>query len=88
MMDIDDSIDETMQMAVSILWDLEGGLEDSTIRWCDRHEGLLICEISDDDAITHFRFRKTHQLQELSDMLWPRLCQFLPGCYKSVSGCV
>jgi DDE superfamily endonuclease len=78
MMDIDDSIDEAMQMAVSILWDLEGGLEDSTIRWRDRHEGLLICEISDDDAIAHFRFRKTH-LQELSDMLWPRLHQFLPG---------
>jgi hypothetical protein len=78
MMDIDDTIDEAMQMAVSLLWDLEGGLEDATIRWRQRHEGLLSCEISEDDAIAHFRFRKPH-LQELSDMLWPRLYQFLPG---------
>jgi hypothetical protein len=78
MMDVDDTIDEAMQKAVSIFWDLEGGLEDSTIRWRQRHEGLLICDISDDDAIAHFRFRKPH-LQELADMLWPRLRQFLPG---------
>ena len=78
MMDIDNTIDEAMQMVVSLLWDLEGGLEDSTIRWRQRHEGLLICEISEDDAIAHFRFRKPH-LQELSDMLWPRLHEFLPG---------
>ena len=78
MMDIDNTTDEAMQMVVSLLWDLEGGLEDSTIRWRQRHEGLLICEISEDDAIAHFRFRKPH-LQELSDMLWPRLHEFLPG---------
>ena len=78
MMDIDDTIDDAMQMAVSLLWDLEGGLEDSTIRWRQRHEGLLIREISEDDAIADFRFRKSH-LQELADMLWPRLRQFLPG---------
>ena len=85
MMDIDDTIDEAMQMAVSLLWrDLEGGLEDATIRWRQRHEGLLICEISEDDAIAHFRFRKPH-LQELSDMLWPRLHQFLPGAGSPTS---
>jgi hypothetical protein len=49
MMDIDDTTDEAMQMAVSLLWDLEGGLEDSTIKWRQRHEGLLICEISEDE---------------------------------------
>ena len=78
MMDLDDNIDEAMQRAIRIFWDLDGGMEDSTIRWRRRHEGLLICDISDDDAIAHFRFRKTH-LQELADMLWPRLRQFLPG---------
>ena len=78
MMDIDDTIDDAIQMAVSLLWDLEGGLEDSTIRWRQRHEGLLIREISEDDAIADFRFRKSH-LQELADKLWPRLRQFLPG---------
>ncbi len=77
-MDIDNTINVTMQMVVSLFWDLEGGLEHSLIRWSQRHEGLLICEISEDNAIVHFCLRKPH-LQELSDMLWPRLHQFLPG---------
>ena len=85
MMDIDDSIDEAMQMAVSILWDLEGGLEDSTIRWRDRHEGLLICEISDDDAIAHFRFRKTPRAVGYA---LAKASSIPTRCYKSVSGCV
>jgi hypothetical protein len=79
MTEIDYTIDEATEMAVSLLWDLELGLEDSTIRWRQRHaEGLLICEISEDDATAHFHFRKPY-LQELSDILWPRLHQFLPG---------
>ena len=41
MMDVDDDIDEAMQVAVSILLDLEGGMEDATIRWRERHEVLL-----------------------------------------------
>jgi hypothetical protein len=46
--------------------------------------GLTIEELSEDDALTFFRFRKEH-LQIVADKLWPRLAPYLlgeKGCIK------
>jgi hypothetical protein len=40
--------------------------------------GLTIEELSEDDALTFFRFRKEH-LQIVADKLWPRLARYLLG---------
>jgi hypothetical protein len=37
---------------------------------------VIVVDLSEDDAIFHFRFRKKH-LQEMFDKLWPRLQQYL-----------
>ncbi len=41
-------------------------------------DGLAIEDLSCDDALSFFRFRKVH-LQEISDKLWPRHSVFLNG---------
>ena len=46
----------------------------NTIQWGKR---ILIEDLSEDDAATHFCFRKVH-LQEVVNQLWPRL-----QCYLS-----
>ena len=47
------------------------------------HGPVRICNISDEDAFSHFRFRKAH-LQEVSDKLWPRLSQYLMGTKDAI----
>jgi DDE superfamily endonuclease len=61
--------------------DIEGGMEDETIQW--RGKRLIVEDLSDDDAISHFRFRKKH-LQEVANKLWPRLQQYLVGSKAGV----
>ena len=41
-------------------------------------KGLLIEELSEDDALSYFRFRKEH-LQVVADKLWPRLAPYISG---------
>ena len=38
----------------------------------------MIEDLSKDDAVTHFRFRKVN-LQEVANQLWPRLQFYLSG---------
>ena len=74
-----DSIKEALQVATTILDDLEMEIEDKTIRWRSKHDGgVMIEDLTDDDAISHFRFRKPH-LQEVANKLWPRLREYLVG---------
>ena len=39
---------------------------------------MLIEDLREDDAVTHFWFRKVH-LQEVANQLWPRLQFYLSG---------
>ena len=55
-------------------------MEVHTIQWGKR---LLIQDLSDDDALTHFWFCKVH-LQEAADKLWPRLKCFLSSHRGSI----
>ena len=48
-------------------------MEDHTIEWGKR---VIIADLSEDDALTYFRFRKK-DLQDLANKLWPRLMQSL-----------
>ena len=74
-----DSVEEALLVATTILDDLEMEIEDKTIRWRSKHDGgVMIEDLTDDDAISHFRFRKPH-LQEVADKLWPRLREYLAG---------
>ena len=59
---------------------IEIGMEDNIIQWGYR---LLIQDLSEDDALTHFCFCKVH-LQEGADKLWPRLQCFLRGHRGSI----
>ena len=59
---------------------IEIGMEDNIIQWGYR---LLIQDLSEDDALTHFCFCKVH-LQEVADKLWPRLQCFLRGHRGSI----
>jgi hypothetical protein len=63
--------------ANTIACELTRTIEHPNIIW-RRKGGLTIDELSLDDALTHFRFRKVH-LQEVSDKLWPRLLCYLDG---------
>ena len=59
---------------------MEIGMEDNTIQWGKR---LIIQDLSEDDALSHFCFQKVH-LQEVADKLWPRLQCFLVGHRDSI----
>lgn len=48
------------------------------IVWRTKKNGLTIEELSEDDALSFFRFRKDH-LQIVADKLWPRLAPHLLG---------
>jgi hypothetical protein len=63
--------------ANTIACDLTRTIEHPNIIW-RRKDGLTIDELSLDDALTHFLFRKVH-LQEVADKLWPRLLCYLDG---------
>jgi hypothetical protein len=71
------SIKEALQVAMTILDDLKMEIEDKIIRWRSKHDGgVMILDLTDDDAISHFRFQKP-LLQEVADKLWPRLREYL-----------
>ena len=68
-----DSIEEALLVATTILDDMEMDIEDKEIRWRSKRDGgVTIDNLTDNDAISHFRFRKPH-LQEVADKLWSRL---------------
>ena len=68
-------IEEVIQVTVQMYECMETGIEDTTIQWGKR---ILIEDLSEDDAVTHFCFRKIH-LQEVANQLWPRLQSYLSG---------
>jgi hypothetical protein len=72
-----------LQHATRIIAGIDGGTEDSTIKW-RQYGGLLIQDVSEDDAITHFWFRTRH-LQEVADKLWPRVREHLHGVKTAVT---
>ena len=50
-------IEEVIQVTVQMYECMETGIEDNTIQWGKR---ILIEDLSEDDAVTHFCFRKVH----------------------------
>jgi hypothetical protein len=60
---------EALQMSASILDDLEMRIEDQTIIWQGMDDKLMIKDLTEDFAISHFCFRTAH-LQEVADTLW------------------
>ena len=68
-------IKEVIQVSVHMYECMETGMEDNTIQWGKK---ILIDDLSKDDVVTHFRFRKVH-LQEVANQLWPRLQFYLSG---------
>ena len=73
-------IDNLLGIVVQVHDQMEIGMEDNTIQWGKR---LIIQDLSEDDALTHFCFCKDH-LQEVADKLWPRLQCFLRGQRGSI----
>jgi hypothetical protein len=69
--------------ATTILDDLEMVIEDHTIKWRGKDDGLMIEDLTEDDALSHFRFRKVH-FQEVADKRWPQLCGYLVGLKSSI----
>jgi hypothetical protein len=80
---INNATDTMLQHAARLVTDIDGGTEDSSIQW-RAHGGLLIGDVSEDDAIAHFRFRKRH-LQELANKIWPRVQEYLTGVKTSIT---
>ena len=73
-------IDDLLGIVVQVHDQMEIGMEDNTIQWGKK---LIIQDLSEDDALTHFCFCKDH-LQEVADKLWPRLQCFLRGQRGSI----
>jgi hypothetical protein len=78
-----DITDMLLQHTARVVADIDGGTEDCTIQW-RKYGGLLIQDVSEDDAIAHFRFRKRH-LQEVADKVWPRVQEYLVGGKMAVT---
>ena len=68
-------IDDLLGIVAQVHVQMMTGMEDNTIQWGNR---LIIQDLSEDDALSHFHFCKVH-LQEVADKLWPRLQCFLRG---------
>ena len=68
-------IEQAIQVTVQMYECMVTGMQDFTIQWGKR---ILIEDLSEDDAATHFCFRKVH-LQEVANQLWPRLQCYLSG---------
>ena len=68
-------MEEVIQVTVQMYECMETGIEDNNIQWGKR---ILIEDLSEDDAVTHFCIRKIH-LQEVANQLWPRLPCYLSG---------
>ena len=62
-------------MSVQMYECMETGIGDNTIQWGKK---ILIDDLSEDDAVTHFQFRKVH-LQEVAKQLKARLPFYLIG---------
>ena len=73
-------IDDLLGIVAQVHNQVETGMDDNTIQWGKR---LLIQDLSEDDALTHFHFCKDH-LQEVAEKLWPRLQCFLRGHRSSI----
>ena len=73
-------LDNLLGIVAQVHDQMETGMEDNTIQWGKR---LIIQDLSEDDALTHFHFQKVH-LQEVADKLWPRLQCFLIGHRGSI----
>ena len=73
-------IDDPLRFVAQVYDEMEAGMEDNTIQWGKR---LIIQDLSEDDALSHFHFCKVH-LQEVADKLWPRLQCFLRGHRGSI----
>ena len=56
-------------------------MEDDTIEWGKR---VVIEDLSEDDAVFHFRFRKA-DLKDVADRLWPRLTEYLGDNHEHVT---
>ena len=85
----DDEIMEDFHVAIgnanAIAARLETTISHPTINWRRGGEdGLLIEDISCDDALSYYRFRKD-DLQDVSDKLWPRLSMYLDGTKDKIS---
>jgi hypothetical protein len=62
--------------------ELAQNISHPNIRWHWK-SGLCIDDLSSDDALSFFRFRKVH-LQEVSDKIWPRLSPYLIGTKEKI----
>ena len=69
-MAIAQEIEIALKVVEEVNNNIEGGMEDATIQW--RGERIIVEDLSDDDTVFHFRFRKK-RLQEIADKLWPLL---------------
>ena len=68
-------IEEVIQVSVQRYKCMETGMEDNSTPWGKK---IWIEDLSEDDAGTHFWFRKVH-LEEVANQLWPRLQFYLSG---------
>ena len=68
-------IEEVVQVSVQMYEYMETGMEENIIQ-CGKN--ILIEDLSEDDAVTHFHFRKVH-LQDAANQIWPRLQFYLRG---------
>jgi hypothetical protein len=78
---LSDKLATALQAVNEVYNDIEGGMEDESIEW--RGKRLLVDDLSDDDSIFHFQFRKKH-LQELVNKLWPQLEPYLIGSKTAI----
>ena len=70
-------IEEVIQVSVQMYEYMETGMENNSIP-CRKN--IFIEDLNEDDAVTHFCFRKVH-LQEVANQIWPRL-QFYLSVHK------
>ena len=83
----DEVIDEVLVAignANAIAIEFTNTISHPDIHWRRGRDGLAIADLSCDDALSFFRFRKVH-LQEVSDKLWPRVSVYLDGARDKIS---
>jgi hypothetical protein len=82
MLSSDDEVLDEVLLAIgnanAIALEFTNTISHPDIVWRRGRCGLAIEDLSSDDALSFFRFRKVH-LQEVSDKLWPRLSIYLDG---------
>ena len=64
------ALQDELETVIEAIAEVYNGIEESTIEW--QGKGVIVEDLSEDDAIFHFRFRKKH-LQDMMDKLWPHL---------------